>query len=147
MAYTSGVIPLPMVHKPPFSVEVPDVEKVPGETIPRRHPAAVNGLISRPYDDVTTVYDLINRSARLYPNHQAVGSRKLIKLHKEVKKIPKKVDGQMTEVEKEWSYFELSGYSYITYKQYHERLHQLASGLRKLGIGSSDKVHFFATTR
>jgi long-chain acyl-CoA synthetase len=139
--------PLTLVHKPPFSVEVPGVEKVPGESIPRRHPKAVNGLISRPFDDVATVWDTLKRSARIYPNHNAVGSRKLIKLHKETKMVPKNIDGQVKEVEKQWQYFELSPYTFITYKDYLARVKNLASGLRKLGVDSNEKLHFFATTR
>lgn len=145
--YTTGVMPLNTVHRPPYTVEAPDYEKVPGETIPRRHPRAKNGLLSRPADDVHTVFDIINRSARLYPNHTAVGSRKLVKLHKEMKKVKKVVDGETKEVDKEWSYFELTPFSFLTYKDYKERIHQLGSGLRKLGLDGDHKLHLFATTR
>src|SRR5687767_1033661 len=100
MDYTTGIMPLHQVHKPPFTIESPGYEKVPGETIPRRHPAAKNGLRNTPHEGVNTVYDIICRSARNYPNHQAVGKRKLVKLHKETKKIQKKVDGEIREVDK-----------------------------------------------
>lgn len=147
MDYTTGIMPLTQVHKPPFTIESPGYEKQPGETLPRRHPRAKDGLINRPAEDVGTVFDLIRRSARVYPNHHAVGSRKLIKLHKEMKKIPKNIDGEIREVEKEWQFFELSKFEYLTYKQYEERVLQVGSGLRKLGITSENKVHLFATTR
>lgn len=140
-------MPLSMVHKPPFTVEASGFEKVPGETIPRRHPKAKDALINIPAEDVHTVFDLVKRSARLYPNHHAVGARKLVQMHKEVKKIKKNVDGEVQEVDKEWQYFELTKYEYLTYKQYEELILQIGSGLRNLGLTHENKVHLFGATR
>lgn len=147
MDYTSGIMPLTQVHKPPFTVDAPGYEKVEGETIPRRHPRAKDGLINTPADDVHTVFDIISRSARIYPNHHAVGSRKLVKLHKETKKVKKNIDGQVKEVDKQWEYFELSKFSYLTYKEYLELVIQIGSGLRHLGLGPDQKLHLFGATR
>ncbi|QUC22918.1 uncharacterized protein UV8b_07159 [Ustilaginoidea virens] len=144
--YTTGMMPLHPVHKPPYTIEAPGYEKVPGETIPRRHPRAKNGLLSRPADDVRNIFDIVRRSARAYPNHQALASRKLVKLHKETKKVKKNVGGEVQEVDKEWQFFELSSYSYITYKEYETLVLELGSGLRKLGLTPESKLHFFATT-
>ncbi|KAK7425846.1 long-chain fatty acid-CoA ligase [Neonectria magnoliae] len=146
MDYKSGIMPLSQVHKAPFTIESPGYEKVPGETLPRRHPRAKDGLLNSPAEGVHTVYDIISRSARLYPNHTAVGARKLIKLHKETKMIKKNIDGETREVEKEWQYFELSKFDYLTHKEYLERVHQIGAGLRNLGLTSKDKVHLFGTT-
>ncbi|KAK3939082.1 long-chain-fatty-acid--CoA ligase 1 [Diplogelasinospora grovesii] len=146
MAYISGIMPLHMVQKPPFTVEAPDCSPVEGETIPRRHPKAKNGLLERPAPDVNTTYDLLRRSAEKYGSEPAVGSRKLLKTHKEKKKMPKIVDGQIVEVEKEWTYFELSDYSYQTYQEYYSMVLQVGAGLRKLGLSPKEKVHLFATT-
>lgn len=145
--YTTGIMPLTQVNKPPFTIEAPGYEKVPGESIPRRHPKSKNGLRDSPAEGVHTVYDIVQRSAKNYPNHQAVGGRKLIEMHKETKKVQKNVDGEVREVDKEWQYFELSPFSFLTYKQYEERVNQLGSGLRKLGLNSEQKLHLFATTR
>ncbi|KAF5703667.1 long-chain acyl synthetase [Fusarium mundagurra] len=144
--WTTGIMPLHQVHKPPFTIEAPGYEKVPGETIPRRHPKAKDGLITYPAPDARTVFQVVERSARLYPNHHAVGARKLINMHTEKKKVKKNVDGEIQEVEKEWSYFELTGFDYLTYQQYLERVLQIGSGLRKLGLTSDDKLHIFGTT-
>ncbi|KAH7158177.1 hypothetical protein B0J13DRAFT_190458 [Dactylonectria estremocensis] len=146
MDYTKGIMPLAQVHKAPFTIESPGAEKVEGETIPRRHPKAKDGLINSPAEGVHTVYDIVQRSARLYPNHTAVGARKLIKLHKETKKVKKNIDGEIREVDKEWQFFELSKYNYLTHSEYLERVHQIGAGLRKLGLTSEDKLHLFATT-
>lgn len=138
--------PLYQVRKPPFTVEAPGYEKKEGETIPRRHPKAKDGLIERPAEDVATVYDIIKRSARLHPDKAAIGTRKLIHLHKETKKVPKNVDGQIIEVDKEWQFFELSNFSYLTYAEVQKYVIQLGAGLRKLGLSKGDRLHFFATT-
>lgn len=144
----AGPCPLYMVHKPPFSVDAPGYEPVEGETIPRIHPKAkaAGGLITRPSEDVSTVYDLIKRTTTLYGSKQAVGSRKLIKTHTEKKKVPKTVDGEVVHVEKEWTYYELSDYSFLTYNEYFTSALQVGAGLRKLGLSPGDKVHIFAAT-
>ncbi|PNP60106.1 hypothetical protein THARTR1_00130 [Trichoderma harzianum] len=144
--WTVGVMPLTQVRKPPFTIEASGYEKVPGETIPRRHPAAKDGLLTTPHDDVHTVFDIVRRSAREYPNHLAVGHRRLIGLHKETKKVPKNIDGQVVEVDKEWQYFELSKFDFLTFKEYETLVLQLGSGLRKLGFSGSHKLHLFGTT-
>ncbi|KAI8411646.1 hypothetical protein FOFC_08240 [Fusarium oxysporum] len=145
MDYTSGPIPLNLVHKPPFTIEAPGYEKVPGETVPRRHPRAKDGLINRPANDIHTVFDIVRRSARVYPNHRAVGSRKLVKLHKERRKVQKNVDGEIKELEKEWQLFELSKFSYLTFKEYEQLVLQVGYGLRKLGLTPKHKLHLFVT--
>ncbi|KAK7432270.1 long-chain fatty acid-CoA ligase [Neonectria magnoliae] len=146
MAHHTGILPLKQVQKPPFTIESPGYEKVPGETIPRRHPRAKDGLIDRPADDIYTVFDIVRRGARLHPENHAVGSRKLIKLHKSTKKVQKNIDGQIKEVEKEWQFFELSKYSFLTYKEYETLVLQVGSGLRKLGFTPGHKLHLFGTT-
>lgn len=149
MAYTysAGPTPLYKVQKPPYTIEAPGYAPVEGETIPRRHPKAKDGLIERPAPDVNTTFDLLKRSVDKYANEPAIGSRKLIDIHKEKKKVPKVVDGQTTEVEKEWTYYELSDYTYITYQEYFTQILQIGAGLRKLGLSRGDRLHIFATTR
>ncbi|KAF6835955.1 amp-binding enzyme [Colletotrichum musicola] len=146
MSWTHGVSPLYKVHKPPYTIESPGYERVEGETLPRRHWKARNGLRTQPHPDVNTMYDIVKRSSTVYANEPAVGTRKLIHLHKEKKKVPKNVDGEVTMVEKEWQYFELSKYSYQTYSEFYTYILQLGSGLRKLGLSKGSRVHLFATT-
>lgn len=146
MPWTQGIAPLYQVHKPPFTVEAPGYERVEGETLPRRHWKAKNGLRTQPHPDIHTMYDIIKRSANVYSNEPAVGTRKLVHLHKEKKKVPKNVDGEIRQVEKEWQYFELSKYSYMTYSEFQTYILQLGSGLRKLGLSKGNRLHLFATT-
>uniref|UniRef100_A0A8H7K697 AMP-dependent synthetase/ligase domain-containing protein n=1 Tax=Bionectria ochroleuca TaxID=29856 RepID=A0A8H7K697_BIOOC len=134
------------MQKPPFTIPSPGYEKVEGETLPRRNRKAKDGLVDRPAKGVGTVWDLISRSARLYPDRKAVGSRKLITIHNVTQVNMRDVDGKLQEVESEWNYFELSPYQFITYEQYYRLVRQLGSGLHKLGMPRHSKLHMFATT-
>ncbi|KAG9238882.1 hypothetical protein BJ875DRAFT_449773 [Amylocarpus encephaloides] len=146
MSLKNIVVQPKLVKKPPFSVEVPGIEKVEGETIPRRHPLSVNGLIERPAENIGTIYDILHHSAAKYGNAKALGSRTLIKTHNEVKKVKKMVDGEQQEVDKKWTYFELSGYEYLSYHEYEKLALQLGAGYRKLGMEAGDRIHVFAAT-
>lgn len=132
---------------PPFSVEVPGSEPVQGETIPRRHPAAKDKLITTPSEDVRTIFDILKRSADKFGNAKALGSRRLVKTHHETKKVKKTVEGVTKEVDKNWTYFELSEYSYISFIEYEKLALEVGAGLRKLGLARNDRVHLFAGTR
>ncbi|KAK4160050.1 long-chain-fatty-acid--CoA ligase 1 [Cladorrhinum sp. PSN259] len=146
MGYNTGPIPLYKVQKEPYTIEAPGYSPVENETIPRRHPKAKDGLLEQPAPGVYTTFDLLKRSTEKWGNEPAIGSRKLIKIHKEKKKIPKVIDGKTTEVEKEWSYFELSDYTYLTYQEYFQQILQVGAGLRKLGLSPENRLHIFAAT-
>ncbi|KAI8296140.1 Acyl-CoA synthetase FUM16 [Colletotrichum sp. SAR11_240] len=146
MSWTTRIAPLYPVHKPPYTVEAPGYERVEGETLPRRHWKAKDALRTQPHPEIHTMYDIVKRSARVYPNEPAVGTRKLVHLHREKKMVPKNVDGEVRQVEKEWQFFELSKFSYLTYTEFQTYILQLGSGLRKLGLGKESRLHLFATT-
>lgn len=135
------------LRKPPFSLEAPGYEPVEGETIPRRNPRSVEKLRSRPEEGVATIYDVIRRSSEKFGNAKAMGSRRLIKTHNEKKKIKKMVDGQEREVDKNWTYFELSEYKYLSFIEYERIILQIGAGLRNLGLNKEDRVHIFAASR
>jgi long-chain acyl-CoA synthetase len=133
-------------NRPPFSVEVSGAPEVPGETKPRRNPNAANGLIDKPSDDVTTVLELVLSAAKKYGNAKLVGSRKLLKTHQETKKVKKIIDGKEQEVDKQWTYFELGPYTYLSFNEYIQRITHVGAGFRKLGLVKGDRVHIFAAT-
>ncbi|KAH6659450.1 AMP-binding enzyme [Truncatella angustata] len=135
-----------MSAKGPYSIEVPGAEPVEGETIPRRLPAAKDGLISKPVENISTVYELVRVSAEKFGNAKAMGSRRLVRTHQETKKVKKIIDGQEQQVDKNWTFFELSPYEYITYHEYERLVLDIGSGLRKLGMEKDDRVHIFAAT-
>ena len=136
-----------MTKKPPFSVEAPGYEKVKGETIPRRNPVAKDKLITRPSDEIATVFDNLKRAAEKFGNANALGTRKLIKTHTENKKVKKIVDGRETEVDKKWTYFEMSGYTYMSFIEYEKLALSCGCGLRSLGLVKDDKLHLYGATR
>lgn len=142
----TGPCPLHMVETPPFTIEAPGCARVPGETIPRRHPKAKNGLLERPAPGLNTTFDILRRSAETYPDEPAIGSRKLVKIHREKKKVPRTVDGKVVQVDKEWTFYELSDPTYITYREYETLVLQIGAGLRKLGLAPQDRLHIFAST-
>lgn len=132
--------------KPPFSVEVPGAKPVEGETIPRRHPLAKDGLIVTPADNITTAYELLRVSVAKFGNARAMGSRRLVRTHQETKKVKKIIDGVEQQVDKNWTFFELSPYDYISYNEFEKLALNIGSGLRKLGMVKGDRVHVFAAT-
>lgn len=146
MSLKDAVIQPRLYHKPPFSLEAPGYQPVEGETIPRRNVNTVKQLQESPSPDIRTVFDIVKTSAAKYGNAKALGSRKLIKTHVETKKVKKMVDGQEQEVDKKWTYFELSEYSYQSFSEYERLILQLGCGLRKLGMEKEDRLHIFAAT-
>jgi len=131
----------------PVSVESPGYKKVEGETIPRRNARCKDGLKTRPNEKVATVYDILKWSTEKYGNAKALGQRDLIRTHEEVKKVTKTVDGKEQQVDKKWTYYEMSEYHYMSFNEYVKMALQCGSGLRKLGLGAGDRVHLFAATR
>lgn len=134
-------------ESPPFSVEASGYEPVEGETIPRRHPLAKDKLVTTPSADIKTIFDILKSSADKYGNAKALGTRRLIKTHVENKKVKKTVDGQTKEVDKKWTYYEMSEYSYVSFAEYERMALNIGSGLRKLGMVKNDRLHLFAATR
>lgn len=132
---------------PPFTVEASGYQPAEGETIPRRHPASKDKLTTSPSEDVRTIFDILKRSADKFGNAKALGTRRLVKTHHENKKVKKTVDGVTKEVDKIWTYFELSDYSYISFVEYEKLALEIGAGLRKLGLVKGDRLHLFAATR
>lgn len=140
--------PQPKSYKSgPFTIEASGYEPVDGETIPRRNVRCKDGLITKPDEHTATVFDVLRRSAEKYGNAKAIGQRDLIRTHDEVKKIKKTVDGKQTEVDKKWTYYEMSEYHYMSFNEYEKMALQCGAGLRKLGMKRDDRLHIFAATR
>ncbi|TKA64248.1 hypothetical protein B0A49_07347 [Cryomyces minteri] len=131
---------------PPFTVEAPGYKKVEGETIPRRNTRTKDQLKLRPSEDIATIYDVLRHSAKKFGNAKALGSRKVVKTHHETKKVKKMVDGKEQEVDKNWTFFELSEYHYMSFIEYEKLALQVGMGFRKLGMNKGDRVHIFAAT-
>jgi long-chain acyl-CoA synthetase len=146
MSLKNAVVQPRISHKPPFSAEAPGYQPVEGETIPRRNVHCVDKLKETPSPDILTVFDIVKTSSAKYGNAKALGSRKLLRTHQEVKKVKKIIEGQEQEVDKIWTYFELGEYTYMSFSEYEKLTLQLGCGLRKLGMKKDDRLHIFAAT-
>lgn len=74
----------------------------------RRSTLSPKELCSVPEAGITTVYDMLKRSARLFPDTKGLGYRDLIKVHNVDKEITKNVDGKEVKETKNWKYFEMT---------------------------------------
>ncbi|KAI4248720.1 MAG: hypothetical protein L6R42_009172, partial [Xanthoria sp. 1 TBL-2021] len=139
--------PQATVYKPgPYTVDASGATKVDGESIPRRTLTSKDALKTSPGDGVETVYDILRHSANKYGDAKALGSRKLLKTHNQVKQVKTTVDGKEQMVDKKWTYYEMSGYSYMTFREYERMALQCGAGLRSLGMKENDRLHIFAAT-
>ncbi|KAI1095927.1 acetyl-CoA synthetase-like protein [Rostrohypoxylon terebratum] len=134
------------IARTPYSIESPGAEEVEGETKPRRHPLTADGLITKPSDDISTIYELLRVSVAKYGNAKAMGSRRLVRTHQETKKVKRIVDGAEQQVDKAWTFFELGPYEYLSYNDFEKLVLNIGSGLRRLGMNKNDRVHIFAAT-
>eukprot|EP01097_Dermamoeba_algensis_P004107 TRINITY_DN2740_c0_g2_i2.p1 TRINITY_DN2740_c0_g2~~TRINITY_DN2740_c0_g2_i2.p1 ORF type:complete len:704 (-),score=220.44 TRINITY_DN2740_c0_g2_i2:1198-3309(-) len=116
------------------SKEVSIARPVEGETIPRRHVLFPELLT---HND--TVYATFKRVVSENPNRNCLGSRPLIRIHKE-KKV---VNGES----KDWNYFELGHYQWLTYQQAFDQAMAIGSGLRGFGLQPKDVFAIFEETR
>ncbi|KAL8830472.1 MAG: hypothetical protein Q9170_005725 [Blastenia crenularia] len=139
--------PQATVYKPgPYTAEASGAAKVDGESTPRRTIAAKDHLRTIPAEGVETVYDILRHSASKYGNAKALGSRKLLRTHDEIKKVKKTVDGREETVDKKWTYFEMSEYHFMSFSEYEQMALRCGAGLRKLGMQKDDRLHIFAAT-
>ncbi|KZV89082.1 long-chain-fatty-acid-CoA-ligase [Exidia glandulosa HHB12029] len=120
--------------------------RVPGEAPVRRSTLAKNGLATTPVEGVNTVYDVLRYVARTYGNKPALGWRDVVDIVEEQKQVTKLVDGKEVSQTTTWKYFQLSGYTYISFAELYTIVHDIARGLADLGLQRSDILNIFAAT-
>lgn len=129
---------------------VPVGEGKPGETAPYRNVGAKDGLWESPgkIKDVYTIYDLFQWAIKQHGPNQVMGWRTVLDVHEETTEVTKKVDGKPTKVQKQWQFFELSPYKYITYNQLANVVSDYAAGLLHIGMKPSgeDRLHLYGQT-
>jgi len=129
------------------TVEVTTRAETPnGESPIRRNIAARNGLSETPDPAIKTLYDLAQVSAKRWGDNPCFGTRRVIKIHKEVKTVTKVVDGNTMTVDKEWMFWELGPFTYRSYKEAMQEGLHVGAGLVKLGLRKGDKVAIYADT-
>ncbi|KAF9294123.1 long-chain fatty acid-CoA ligase [Mortierella antarctica] len=127
-----------------LTVEVgPTVE---GECRIRRSAMSPEALLSSPHEDVKTLYDVILHSAKVRPNLNAIGYRKMVKIIEEEKEVTKIIGGEPVKEKKTWKYFKMSGYNWLTYKDVKHVVDSIGAGLVKFGVQPRDKITVFGAT-
>lgn len=119
------------------------------ESAPRRSYRAVKAAWTTPAGKphVTTIYELYKDGIRSYGKHNALGQRKLLKLHEEEREVTKLVDGEEKKVMKRWQYFEMGPYNFITYNELDKVIDKVAAGLVNIGVRpGKDRFQIFAKT-
>lgn len=133
-----------MEKRPPFSHEVPG-PKVDGETRPRRR--NLDDLVTQPHPYIRTAYDIVGYAAKKFGNADCVGTRRTLTVHTETTTAQKTVNGQVTDVKKDWSYFELSPYSFHSFIDFQKLVGHFGAGLKQLGLTKGDIIHLYGATR
>jgi long-chain acyl-CoA synthetase len=87
MSLKTAIVQPGMFKAPPFSVDAPGIVKGDGETIPRRNPKCANAFISRPEEDINTLFDVLLRAQEKFGDLDAMRTRSLIKIQSEVRKV------------------------------------------------------------
>lgn len=128
-----------------FTVEV-ETKSAKGEGKIRRIRSAKKQLVTTVDDSIKTVADILPWAAKKYGDKDCLGARTLIKQHEDEKMITKMVDGKEQRVPKKWTYFELSGYEFLSFTEALEHAKTLGRGLVKAGLKQNDRLELFAST-
>jgi len=118
-----------------------------GEGAVRRLAIIADRLVTRPFEGIDVVPDVISHAARTHGSRDAFGWRNVVKVHEEEKEVKKTVGGQEVTETKKWKYFELSDFEYISFLEVEERVLELARGLLHHGILKTDVFNIYAQTR
>lgn len=136
-----------MVDFGPGSVEVGPEPKQ-GEGRVRRNVLVADGeLAARPMDGIDTVYDVLAYADRTYGSKNAVGHREIVDTHVEEKEVTKVVGGKEVKEMKKWSYFELSGFKYLTFSELRKNSDAIGRALTDFGLKKGDIFNIYAATR
>lgn len=136
-----------MVDFGPGSVEIGPEPKQGEGKIRRNYVVAEGDLATRPMDGIDTVYDVLAYVDRTYGSKDAIGWRDIVKTHVEEKEITKVVGGKEVKEKKKWSYFELSGFKYLSFTDLRKNSEAIGRGLADLGLKKGNVFNIYASTR
>ncbi|KAF9027422.1 acetyl-CoA synthetase-like protein [Hymenopellis radicata] len=105
-----------------------------GEGGVRRLAITADKLVTQPFEGLDVIPDVLDYAARTYGSRNA---------EKDVKKM---VDGKEVTEKKKWKYFQLSGYQWLSYIEFKERVSQIGRGLIDLGVASGDIFNVYSQT-
>ncbi|KZP02330.1 acetyl-CoA synthetase-like protein, partial [Athelia psychrophila] len=110
----------------------------------RRLAIAKDKLVTQPQEGLETTTDLVDYAARTHGTKDAFGWRDIVDIHHREKDVKKMVGGKEVTEKKQWQFFELSDYKYISFLEIQTRVSELARGLVHYGI-TSDNVFNIAS--
>ncbi|KAK6455375.1 long-chain fatty acid--CoA ligase and synthetase 4 [Scheffersomyces xylosifermentans] len=131
----------------PLTVAVGEAK--PGETAPRRKTAQKDGAVWRPTDSsATTMPEFFDECVGRHGNRNAMAWRTLIDTHTETKKVTKIIDGEEVKVDKQWIFYEMSPYTYISFTDLQTLVKNYSQGLLEIGLrpNQESKLFVFAST-
>lgn len=129
------------------SVEVGPEPKQGEGRIRRNYLVRDGELPARPMDGMDTVYDVLVYVDRTYATKDAIGYREIVNTHVEEKEVTKFVGGKEVKEMKKWSYFELSGFKYLTFTDLRKTAEAIGRGLADLGFKKGDIFNIYSATR
>jgi len=91
--------------------------------------------------------DLLPKAAKTFADKPCLGYRDLIKIHKEVKEVATKVEGETKMVKKDWFYEERSAYKWLSYKEVDAKVKLIANALLELGLKENSRLGIYCNTR
>ncbi|KZP04981.1 acetyl-CoA synthetase-like protein [Athelia psychrophila] len=112
----------------------------------RRLAITKDSLITQPQEGLETTTDLVDFAARTHGAKNAFGWREITQVHREEKDVKKIMGGEEKTEKKQWQYFELSDYKYISFVEVQTRVSELARGLVTCGITSDNIFNMYAST-
>ena len=128
------------------SVEV-GPEPAPGEGRTRRLAITADKLVTQPFEGINTIADVISYAARTHGTKRALGWRDIVDVHEEEKDVKKVVDGKEVTEKKQWKYFQLSDYKYLSYVEVEVAISELGRGIIHLGVGPDHVFNIYSQTR
>jgi len=118
-----------------------------GESGIRRLAISKDKLVDQSMDGLNTVCDVVAYAARTYGNRKAYGWRDIVNTIEEEKDVTKLVDGKEVVEKKQWKYFELSDYKWMSYNDVKAAVSEISRGLIKHGFSKGDVFNVYAQTR
>jgi len=119
----------------------------PGETRPRRSNLVGDGpMVTTPLEGIETIHDILLYTARTFSTKEGLGWRDIEKIIEEQKEVTKTVAGREVKETKTWKYFQLSGYKYISFTDFKDKVETAACALIHLGITKGDVFNVYAAT-
>ncbi|KAJ3215821.1 long-chain fatty acid-CoA ligase [Clydaea vesicula] len=116
------------------------------ETAVLRSAKSPNTLLAVPTAQILTLYELLKNSSTVYKSKNLFGQRDIKGTVEEEKQVKKVVAGVEKVETKKWKFFELTKFSWMSYKEVFEAAKEIGSALRHLGMKPLDKLTIFAPT-